>query len=141
MSEPTIKAGFVGPGEYAPAGELQGIDARFTVGQVAMAFAVAQDRVVKAMAGEFGLGPKDTVDSRQAQRLSEVLLTDAPMDVREAALMTLGAYTPRADEDWGVGDVALGEEGDRFAASPFRTPDELDSPTGSHDPSQPTGRD
>jgi len=141
MSEPTIKAGFVGPGEYAPAGELQGIDARFTVAQLAMAFGVAQDRVANALAGEFCLGANDTVDSRQAQRLSEVLMTDAPMDLREAALMTLGAYTPRADEDWGVGDVAPGEEGDRFAASPFKTPDELDSPTGSHDPSQPTGRD
>ena len=140
MSEPSIKAGFVGPGEYAPAGELQGIDARFTVAQLAAAFGVESERVIHAMAGEFGLGPEATVDSRQAQRLSEALMTDAPMDLREAALMTLGAYTPRADEDWGVGDVAPGEESDRFAASPFKTPDELESPTGSHDPSQPTGR-
>jgi hypothetical protein len=92
------------------------------------------------MAGEFSLGPDAVVDSREAQRLAEVLLTTSPLDEREAALMTLGAFTPRPDVDWGLGDTLPGEESDRYAARPDRLDDELASDTGSYDPSQPNTR-
>ncbi len=131
-------AGVVAPGESAPAGELQGIDATFSADSVAEAFGVALNRVHNAMAGEFQLQPDATVDSRQAQLLAEVILTDQPLDRREAALMTLGAFTPRPDQSWGVGDTAPGEESDRYVADPHRTEDELASRQGSHDPSQPS---
>ncbi len=131
-------AGIVGPGEYAPAGELQGIGAAFSAPQVAAAFGVAIDRVHNAMAGEFRLEPTATVDSRQAQHLAEVILTDRPLDVREAALMTLGAFTPRPDQDWGVGETAPGEESDRYVADPRVPADKLASRRSSHDPSQPS---
>jgi len=131
------EAGIVAPGEYAPAGELQGIGVRFSAAQVARSFNVAVERVHNAMAGEFGLEPTATVDSRQAQHLAEVILTEEPLDVREAALMTLGAYTPRPDQDWGVGETAPGEESDRYVADPHVPEDELASRQGSFDPSQP----
>jgi hypothetical protein len=113
MSETRIDGDFVAPGEYAPAGEMQGVEACFSGEQVAAAFATSLDRVRRAMAGEFELGPRDTVNSRQAQRLAEVLLDDEPLPEREAALMRLGAYTPRRDHAWGIGEAAADEEGDR----------------------------
>lgn len=138
MSDRRVDAGVIGPGEYAPAGELQGIGATFSADQVARAFGVDPVRVHRALAGEFDLGPDARVDSTRAQHLAEVLLGDQPLDQREAALMTLGAFTPRPDEAWGVGDTAPGEESDRYAASPGVPEDELASRTGSHDPSQPS---
>jgi hypothetical protein len=133
-----IEAGFVGPGEYAPAGELQGQDARFSPDQIASAFHVERASVERAIVGEFGPHALPGVTSREAQRLSEVLLSDQPLPEREAALMTLGAFTPRRDEEWGLGDTAPGQESDRYAADPDEPPDELASRTGSYDPSQPS---
>ena len=139
MSEPRVGAGITAPGEYTPAGEGQGLDATFAAEQVAAAFNVAIDRVHRAIAGEFNLGPDGRVDSRQAQHLAEVILGDEELAEREAALMRLGAFTPRADEDWGLGDTAPGEESDRFAASADTLEDERASPRGSYDESQPAG--
>jgi hypothetical protein len=113
MSQTGIDAGLVAPGEYAPAGEAQGETESFTAGQVADAFGVAGDRVHRALAGEFALGPNDRVDSHQAQHLAEVILVDRPQAERQAALMRLGAFTPRRDHDWGIGEAAPGEESDR----------------------------
>ena len=107
-------AGFTGPGEYAPAGEAQGVNATFSAAQVAHAFDIDVDRVHHAMKGELGLGPDDEVTSRQAQQLVEVLLTDRSVDLRQAALMNLGAFTPRTDHEWGFGETAPGDEGDRL---------------------------
>jgi hypothetical protein len=114
MTSTSIPAGKVGPGEYAPAGEAQGSGQTFTARQVAAAFAVAIDRVHRALAGEFALAPNATIDSRQAQRLAEALLVDQPLAEREAALMELGAFTPRPDQAWGFGEKAPGEESDRL---------------------------
>ena len=102
------------PGEYRPEGENQGIDATFTSEQVAEAFEVAPDRVLAAFQGEFDLGPNASVDSSQAQQLAEVILGDNPLDEREAALIRLGAYTPRADHDVGLGEKSPGDESDRL---------------------------
>jgi hypothetical protein len=113
MNETSIEAGIVAPGEYAPAGEAQGTAATFDVAQIANAFAVTTDRVRQAFSGEFGLGQDGRVDSRQAQHLVEVLLGDQPQAEREAALMRLGAFTPRPDHGWGIGEAAPGEESDR----------------------------
>ena len=138
MDKPNVAAGMVGPGEYAPAGEDGGESATFGVAEVAQAFGVEADRVRRAFAGEFRLGDGARIDSRQAQHLAEVLLTESPLDEREAALMTLGAFTPRPDHDWGVGETAPGEESDRYAADPHRPADELAARDSSHDPSQPS---
>lgn len=91
-----MHVGVVGD-ENHPPGEDQGLNTEFTASAVAEAFGVDIDRVYKAMQGEFGLDERGTVDSRQAQHLAEVILGDQPMDQQEAALMQLGAYTPRAD--------------------------------------------
>ena len=115
MSESEIAAGFVAPGEYAPAGEAQGTAATFSAEQIVAAFAVTRDRVQRALSGEFGLGPDARVDSRQAQHLAEVILGDQPQAGQQAALMRLGAYTPRPDLDWGIGEAAPGEESYRVA--------------------------
>lgn len=109
-----LSAGMTGPGEYTPAGEGQGENSTFTADQVAHAFDVEVDRVHHAMEGEFGLGADDTVDSQQAQQLAEAILTDRSIDLRQAALMNLGAFTPRTDHDWGSGETAPGEESDRL---------------------------
>lgn len=101
-------------GEYTPAGEDQGVNASFTADQVARAFEVDIQRVHNAFQGEYGLGPDGSVDSRQAQNLAEAILGDQPQDRQQAALMTLGAYTPRTDHDWGFGEKADDEEGDRL---------------------------
>src|SRR5215212_4022857 len=99
LNDHGIDAGLVAPGEYAPAGEAQGEDARFSAEQIARGFEVEMDRVHRAMAGEFGLGAESRVDSRQAQHLAEVILVDQPLAEQEAALMRLGAFTPRPDHD------------------------------------------
>ena len=52
------------------------------------------------------------VNSQQAQQLAEVLLSEEPLDVREAALMKLGAFTPRPDHEWGAGEADPAEESD-----------------------------
>ena len=139
MTESRIAAGKVGPGEYAPAGEAQGLGADFGAEQVAAAFEVAIDRVHRAMAGEFNLGADGRVDSRQAQHLAEVILGDEELAEREAALMKLGAFTPRADQNWGMGETAPGEESDRYAASADVIEDERASRRGSYDESQRAG--
>lgn len=113
MSEPVIDAGIVAPGEYVPAGEAQGNARAFSRDEMAAAFGVADDRVAAAMQGEFGLAPDARVTSSQAQDLAEALLVDEPLDARQAALMTLGAFTPRPDHDWGVGEAAPDEESDK----------------------------
>ena len=114
MNERGINAGLVGPGEYAPSGEAQGESARFSAEQIARGFDVAIERVRRAMAGEFGLGADDRVDSRQAQHLAEVILGDRTLADREAALMRVGAFTPRSDHEWGVGETPPGEESDKL---------------------------
>ena len=139
MSDPSIRAGSTAPGEYAPAGEAQGLGARFSAASIAGAFGIEIERVHRALKGEFGLGPDGRVDSKQAQQLAEVLIGDLPLDRREAALMELGAFTPRPDQDWGLGETAPGEESDRLAASPHELEDERASRRASHDPSQPVG--
>ena len=139
MSESRLVAGNMAPGEYVPAGEAQGLGESFGADQVAAGFNVAIDRVHRAMAGEFNLGSDGRVDSRQAQHLAEVILGDEELAEREAALMRLGAYTPRADQDWGLGETAPGEESDRYAASADTLEDERASRRGSFDSSQPSG--
>ena len=113
MSEQGIAAGIAAPGEYIPAGEAQGNARNFSREELAAAFGVASDRVAAAMQGEFGLAPDARVNSTQAQELAEALLVDEPLDVRQAALMTLGAFTPRSDHDWGVGEAAPEDESDK----------------------------
>ncbi len=117
MSDPRttpIQTNLSDDGEYAPAGEAQGQGATFTADQVAGAFAVAKDRVLRAIDGEFGMGPDGRVDSRQAQHLSEVIIGDLPQDRQMAALMQLGAYTPRGDEAYGRGEAAPADESDKL---------------------------
>jgi hypothetical protein len=101
-------------GEYTPAGEAQGLDARFTADQVANAFGVEVRRVHNAFEGEYGLGTDGTVDSHQAQQLAELIIGDLPQDRQQAALMQLGAFTPRTDEDYGRGQGRPSEESDKF---------------------------
>jgi hypothetical protein len=125
------------PDEQVRAGEAQGTRRRFFADQVAAAFDVSLDRVERAMAGEFGLSGGDVVDSKQAQHLAEVLLGDLALGEREAGLMRLGAFTPRSDDAWGLGDTAAGEESDRLAARADLPDDELASERSSHDPSYP----
>ena len=102
------------PGEYAPAGEESGVNATFTLDEIASAFEVDPERVHRAMTGEFG-SAEIRVDSKQAQHLAEVLLGDLPQDRQLAALMTLGAYTPRPDHDIGLGEKDPSEESDKLA--------------------------
>ena len=113
-SDQRPSAGLGDPGEYTPAGEAQGQLSQFSADAVGEAFGVDPARVRTAIQGEFGLRPDDTVDSTQAQQLAEVLLADEPMDRQQAALMELGAFTPRTDHEWGSGETAPGEEGDRL---------------------------
>jgi hypothetical protein len=113
---------------YVPAGEDRGVEATFAAPDLAAAFAVDVDRVHRAMDGELGLPAEATVDSRQAQGLAEVLLGDLPLEQREAALMRLGAYTPRADiVDASVGEKPAGEQSDRIR--PTREAPELGAPS------------
>jgi hypothetical protein len=98
---------------YTEAGERGAGAARFSLDQIATAFAVEPERVRRAMEGEFGSGPNAQVDSTMAQHLAEVILGDLPLDRREAALMQLGAFTPRSDAAWGPGSGPPAEESDR----------------------------
>jgi len=100
-------------GEYAPAGEESGVGANFSPDQIASAFEVEPDRVRRAMTGEFG-SDDVRVDSRRAQHLAEVLLGDLPQDRRLAALITLGAYTPRPDHVEGLGEKDPADESDKL---------------------------
>jgi hypothetical protein len=100
----TPGAGFVAPGEYAPAGEGQGAGATFAAEQLADTFRVRIGRVHDAMRGEYGLDPGGRVTSKQAHDLLEALLPEAPLEQREAMLMELGAFTPRRDEERGIGE-------------------------------------
>jgi hypothetical protein len=118
MVDTPIEAGIVGPGEYAPAGEAQGEDRTFSAAQVAGAFGVDVERVHRAFAGEFGMGPGGRVDSRGAQHLAEVIIGDLPLAEQEAALMKLGAFTPRTDHDWGLGESPPEEESDKLRTEP-----------------------
>ena len=102
-------------GEYAPAGEERGVGATFSLEDIASAFEVEPDRVRRAMTGEFGSADM-RVDSKQAQHLAEVLLGDLPQDRQLAALMTLGAYTPRPDHDIGLGEKNPAEESDKLVS-------------------------
>lgn len=110
-----------GSGEYLPSGEAQGQNSTFGADQVAHAFDVDLHRVHHAMDGEFGLGPDAEVDSKQAQQLAEVLLTERSLELREAALMNLGAFTPRPDHDWGSGEKTPDDESDRQEQRPDQT--------------------
>jgi hypothetical protein len=114
QSSTSVDAGQSETGEYVPAGEAQGQDARFTAEHVAGAFGVDVNRVHNALQGEFDLGPDATVDSRQAQQLAEVIIGDQPLDQQQAALMALGAFTPRTDEDYGRGQGKPSEESDKL---------------------------
>jgi hypothetical protein len=117
-----------------PTGEDQGVGRHFTAKMIGMAFGVDEARVVRALEGELGLTPEAEVDSRHAQELAEVLLVDQPLDQRQAALMRLGAFTPRSDVEWGLGDARPGEESELLAARADVPPTELASPRSSHDP-------
>lgn len=126
-------------GERTPAGEGVASDARFSADQVAGAFGVEIDRVHRALAGEFQLGAGDTVTSIQARGLADVLLGDLPIDRQQAALMTLGAFTARSDDAWGMGDTAPGEESDRLSSDADKPEDISPSPRASHDPAYTPG--
>lgn len=123
-------------GEYAPAGEAQGQNETFTAAEVADAFGVQISRVHRAMEGEFGLDPDDTVGSVQAQALAEVLLGDQPLEQQQAALMQLGAFTPRTDHDWGSGETAPGEESDRLVRRGDQNDEERSFDEVRHPPSE-----
>lgn len=111
---PPVEAGQSETGEYIPAGEAQGQGSRFTADQVAAAFEVDVERVHNAFQGEFQLGAGASVDSRQAQHLAEVIIGDQPLDRQQAALMKLGAFTPRTDEEYGRGQGDPDDESDKL---------------------------
>jgi hypothetical protein len=100
-------------GEYAPAGEESGVGATFSLDEIASAFGIERERVHRAMTGEFG-SADIRVDSKQAQHLAEVLLGDLPQDRQLAALITLGAYTPRPDHVEGLGEKDPADESDKL---------------------------
>ena len=112
---------------YVEAGEGADESARFSLDQIAAAFAVDAERVRRALEGEFGLGPDAEVDAKTAQHLAEVILGDMPLDRREAALMQLGAFTPRSDAAWGAGSGPPAEESDRQGAGASGS---VDQPAG-----------
>lgn len=112
----TPGAGFVAPGDYAPAGEAQGAGDTFSAEQLADAFRVRIGRVHDAMRGEYGLGPGERVTNKQAHDLLEALLPEAPLEQREAMLMELGAFTPRRDAEYGIGDASPEEVRERNSA-------------------------
>jgi hypothetical protein len=119
---------------YIQAGETAKDRTHFSADRIAAAFGIERERVVRALMGEFGLGPDGLVDAQMAQRLAEVLLADFPMDERQAALMQLGGFTPRHDASEGIGDGPPAEESDRQAAVAGIPDDELASRRSSHDP-------
>jgi len=105
-------------GEYTPAGEDQGRYRTFTAGQVSDAFGVDIERVKNAFQGEFGLGGDEKITSQQAQSLAEIFLGDKPLDGQQAALMTLGAFTPRTDDTEATATPkAPGEQSDKLRSS------------------------
>jgi len=117
-----------------PHGEGNNPATEFNVEEVATAFEVDLDRIERAMRGEFGLEPNASINSYQAQQLAEVVLAERPIADRQAALMRLGAFTPRSDVEWGIGDTHRGEESDRLAGSANKPEDELASKNSSFDP-------
>jgi len=118
----------------SPIGEEGSVNARFSISQIASAFNVDEVRIVRAVAGEFHEDAHATVDSRQVQHLAEVVLGDQPLDQQQAAMMKLGAFTPRSDADFGLGDARPGEESDLQAARADTPPTELAATRSSHDP-------
>ena len=105
-------------GEYTPAGEGQGKYRKFSAQEVADAFGVDVVRIHNAMEGEFGLGAGDRLNSKQAQQLAEIFLGDLPLDGQQAALMTLGAFTPRPDDTEATATPkAPGEQSDKLRDS------------------------
>jgi len=105
-------------GEYTPAGEDQGRYRKFTSQQVADAFGVEIERVRNAFKGEFGLGDEGKINSQQAQDLAEIFLGDLPLDGQQAALMKLGAFTPRSDDTEATATPkAPGEQSDKLRSS------------------------
>ena len=119
---------------YVQAGEAVSRRNRFSAEEIAAAFEVERGRVERALMGEFSLGPSDRVNSTMAQRLAEELLADFPLDRQQAALMKLGAFTPRHDAVEGVGDGPPREESDRQSAVAGVPDDDLSSRRSSHDP-------
>jgi hypothetical protein len=122
-------------GVYIEAGEAAPTRQFVTAEQVARAFGVDRQRVTKALAEEFSLGPDARIDERVAHELSELLLTDQPLDKREAAMMQLGVFTPRRDAVEGIGSEPPGEESDRLSAKADIPPDVLASKDSSFAPS------
>jgi hypothetical protein len=122
------------PHPREPKGEENSPVAQFSAAEVAKAFEVELDRIERAMYGEFGLDAGDTISSHKAQQLAEIVLAERPLGDREAALMRLGAYTPRSDVEWGLGDTYEGEESDRLAARAERPDNDLASGKSSYDP-------
>lgn len=102
--------------EWAPFGEERGVHDTFGLEEIARAFEIEPERVQRAMQGEFG-SDTERVDSKQAQHLAEVLIGDQPQDHQMAALMKLGAFTPRTDHNEGIGEKAPDEESDKLARS------------------------
>jgi hypothetical protein len=124
---------------YVEAGEGENRSARFSLDQIAAAFGVDAERVRRALEGEFSLGPDARVGAKQAQHLAEVLLGDMPLDRREAALMQLGAFTPRSDAAWGPGSGPPAEESDRQGAGASGPVDQPPGPSTTRDDAiQPT---
>jgi hypothetical protein len=108
--DPTGKSGLTG--------ENQGVKSRFSARDIADAFGVDIQRVHNAFAGEFNMDESGHVDSQQAQHLSEMILGDKPLAEQEAALMQLGAYTPRRDTiEASVAEKPAGEQSDRIRSS------------------------
>jgi len=105
-----MSANGTGPNEYTPAGERARVNASFTGEQIATAFEVDPERVRAAIRGEFGADAGERIDSKRAQHLAEVILGDQPLAEREAALLRLGAYVPRADQESGLGEREPGDE-------------------------------
>lgn len=124
MTKPNLDSNLSNQGDYAPPGEANHTGSRFEAQSIAEAFGVNIDRVHAAMSGEFQLAASDTVSSRQAQHLAEVILGDQPLDKREGALLQLGAYTPRADHDTGLGERLGGIESDRLVRNADRNDEE-----------------
>jgi hypothetical protein len=122
-------------GVYIAAGEAEPTRQFVTAEQVAQAFGVDRQRVLRALGAEFGLGPDARIDERIAHDLSELLLTDQPLDKREAAMMQLGVFTPRRDAVEGIGSEPPGEESDRLSAEADIPPDMLASKDSSYAPS------
>lgn len=115
-------------GEYTPAGEDQGTNRKFGARQVAEAFGVEEQRVHNAFKGEYNLGPGGEISSSQAQDLAEIFLGDQPLDGQEAALMKLGAFTPRPDAmEATATPKAQGEQSDKVRPSQ-EGGEELDEP-------------